>query len=157
MTDKTEQIVNQPPIRIDGYIWDAKNIRFLAYLLKPEYQESGMWPENGIDVSDEVSAEFIGQPPEGKILGVNGNGMPAWVDIPPPTAEETLSVNMQKKSALRITADTEISWRQDAVDAGIATAEETAALVEWKKYRVLLMRVDTAKPVWPTAPGGQAS
>ncbi|EBL4921603.1 tail fiber assembly protein, partial [Salmonella enterica subsp. enterica serovar Montevideo] len=25
------------------------------------------------------------------------------------------------------------------------------------KYRVLLMRVDTAKPVWPTPPGEQAS
>ncbi|EKJ3291390.1 tail fiber assembly protein, partial [Escherichia coli] len=23
---------------------------------------------------------------------------------------------------------------------------------EWKKYRVLLMRVDTAKPVWPVNP-----
>ncbi|TXU80301.1 tail fiber assembly protein, partial [Enterobacter roggenkampii] len=47
---------------------------------------------------------------------------------------------------------TEISWRQDAVDAGIATDEETAALVEWKQYRVLLMRVDITKPVWPTPP-----
>ncbi|HAE7767435.1 TPA_asm: tail fiber assembly protein, partial [Salmonella enterica subsp. houtenae serovar 45:g,z51:-] len=46
---------------------------------------------------------------------------------------------------------------QDAVDAGIATDEETAALADWKKYRVLLMRVDTAKPEWPTLPGEQAS
>ena len=59
----------------------------------------------------------------------------------------------RQKSALRVKADTEIGWRQDAVDAGIATDEETAALVEWKQYRVLLMRVDTAKPVWPTPPG----
>ncbi|EFO1787054.1 TPA: tail fiber assembly protein, partial [Escherichia coli] len=49
-------------------------------------------------------------------------------------------------------ADKEIVWRQDAFDAEIATAEETAALSEWKKYRVLLMRVDTAKPVWPVNP-----
>ncbi|EAT1311015.1 hypothetical protein EX399_25465 [Salmonella enterica] len=54
-------------------------------------------------------------------------------------------------------ADTEIAWLQDSVDAGIATEKETAALTEWKKYRVLLMRVDTAKPVWPTPPGEQAS
>ena len=46
---------------------------------------------------------------------------------------------------------------QDAVELGIATAEETAALSEWKKYRVLLMRVDTAKPIWPTPPVEQAS
>ncbi|ECY9919346.1 tail fiber assembly protein, partial [Salmonella enterica subsp. enterica] len=48
------------------YIWDAKNIRLLAYILKDEYEAAGMWPENGMDVSDEVSAEFTGQPPEGK-------------------------------------------------------------------------------------------
>ncbi|HHG0003449.1 TPA: tail fiber assembly protein, partial [Escherichia coli] len=40
--------------------------------------------------------------------------------------------------------------------AEIATAEETAALSEWKKYRVLLMRVDTSNPVWPTPPAVQA-
>ena len=39
---------------------------------------------------------------------------------------------------------------------GLAGAREII-LADWKKYRVLLMRVDTAKPVWPTPPGGQAS
>lgn len=61
----------------------------------------------------------------------------------------------QQKSTLRQSADAEISWRQDAVDAGIATAEEAAALAEWKTYRVLLMRVDTSKAPyieWPTLP-----
>ena len=62
-----------------------------------------------------------------------------------------------KQSTLRSAADNEIEWRQDDVDAGIATEEETAALAEWKKYRVLLMRVDTADPEWPTLPGQQAS
>lgn len=59
----------------------------------------------------------------------------------------------QKKKALRAIADAEMDWLQDAVDAGIATEEETAALTEWKKYRVMLMRVDTSKPDWPTPPG----
>lgn len=62
-----------------------------------------------------------------------------------------------KQSALRTVADNEIEWRQDAVDVGIATEEETAALAEWKKYRVLLMRVDTADPDWPTLPATEAS
>ncbi len=62
-----------------------------------------------------------------------------------------------KQSTLRSAADSEIEWRQDAVDAGIATEEENATLADWKKYRVLLMRVDTADPEWPTPPGQQAS
>lgn len=83
--------------------------------------------------------------------------MPAWVDIPPPTRDELIDSAEATKLRLKAQADSEIAWRQDAVDAGIATDEETAELTEWKKYRVLLMRVDTAKPVWPTPPGEQAS
>ncbi|HGY5136977.1 TPA: tail fiber assembly protein, partial [Citrobacter braakii] len=80
-----------------------------------------------------------------------------WIDIPPLSAEQQIVQAEQKRTTLRSIADNEISWRQDAYDAEIATAEETAALSEWKKYRVLLMRVDTAKPEWPTPPGEQAS
>ncbi|MCV5052769.1 tail fiber assembly protein [Escherichia coli] len=63
-----------------------------------------------------------------------------------------LAVAEREKTQLRTVADAEIAWRQDAVDAGIATEGETAALAEWKKYRVLLMRVDTTDPDWPTVP-----
>lgn len=49
-----------------------------------------------------------------------------------------------------------IATLQDAVDLGMATDDETVALLEWKKYRVLLSRVDvsTAPHVeWPPQPG----
>ncbi|HGK7505379.1 TPA: tail fiber assembly protein [Kluyvera cryocrescens] len=74
---------------------------------------------------------------------------------PAPTSAELVTQAEEKKAALRVTADAEIAWRQDAVDADIASAEEAAALAEWKKYRVLLMRVDTSKApdiVWPELP-----
>ncbi|MBB7069510.1 tail fiber assembly protein [Escherichia coli] len=44
---------------------------------------------------------------------------------------------------------------QDAVDLEIATDEETSLLAAWKKYRVLVNRVDTsvAQDIeWPTSP-----
>ncbi|WP_242672741.1 tail fiber assembly protein [Citrobacter braakii] len=69
--------------------------------------------------------------------------------------DDAAAAATQKKSVLRSAADAEISWRQDAVDEGIATDEETAALAEWKKYRVLLMRVDVSKAPdieWPPQP-----
>lgn len=62
---------------------------------------------------------------------------------------------VQKKSALRKIADSEIEWRKYAVDKGIATAEESAAFDEWNLYRVLLMRIDTSKAPdieWPATP-----
>lgn len=76
---------------------------------------------------------------------------------PPPSQTELIEQAEAEKLRLRAIADDEIAWRQDAVDAEIATDEEIAALAEWKKYRVLLMRVDTADPEWPTPPVQQAS
>ena len=130
---------------------------FYPEALKDVYISAGSWPENGADVDDETMAIYTGVAPEGKTLGADKNGNPAWVDIPPLSTEQLVAIMEQKKGKLRSIADAEISWRQDAVDAGIATKEETAALSEWKKYRVLLMRVDTSNPVWPTPPGEQAN
>ncbi|EOI1001787.1 TPA: tail fiber assembly protein [Citrobacter farmeri] len=114
-------------------------------------------PSDLTELSEEETRSYWKvSPPDNKKLG-SENGRPAWVDIPPRTAEELIVMAEQERSSLRAIADAEIAWRQDAVDVGIATDEETAALVDWKKYRVLLMRVDTAKPDWPTLPGEQAS
>ncbi|HEM8615246.1 TPA: tail fiber assembly protein [Citrobacter amalonaticus] len=114
-------------------------------------------PSDLTELSEEETRSYWKvSPPDNKKLG-SENGRPVWVDIPPRTAEELIAVAEQERSSLRAIADAEIAWRQDAVDVGIATDEETAALAEWKKYRVLLMRVDTTKPDWPTLPGEQAS
>ncbi len=42
----------------------------------------------------------------------------------------------------------------DAVDLGIATDEEKHRFDEWRKYRVVVSRVDTASPdiAWPEVP-----
>lgn len=80
-----------------------------------------------------------------------------------PTDDELARINKAaavadaeiKKSQLRATAGDEIEWRQDAAGEGIATDDEIATLAEWKKYRVLLMRVDTSKAPdieWPPQP-----
>ncbi|MDE9568558.1 tail fiber assembly protein, partial [Xenorhabdus bovienii] len=52
-------------------------------------------------------------------------------------------------------ADSAIAPLQDAVDLGMATDTEKAGLTEWRRYRVLLNRVDctTAPDVqWPEQP-----
>ncbi|HEM6740151.1 TPA: tail fiber assembly protein [Citrobacter farmeri] len=113
--------------------------------------------EGAVELPDDNWFFVLESIPEGKKLAANEAGEPILVDIPPPTQEELTANAEALKLSLKATADDEIAWRQDAIDAGIATDEETAALAEWKKYRVLLMRVDTAKPVWPTPPGEQAS
>ncbi|MFE4112694.1 tail fiber assembly protein [Kosakonia sp. YIM B13611] len=122
-----------------------------------DYQRAGTWPADGIEVSDEDAVTFNGRnEPTGKMVDYQ-NGALYWVDRPAPelTKEQMIALAEQKKTSLRATADAEISWRQDALDAEIATEEESAVLTEWKKYRVLLMRVDTTTApviVWPEIP-----
>ena len=47
-----------------------------------------------------------------------------------------------KKNQLLAEATTQISYLQDAVDTEIASEQETQLLAEWKKYRVLVNRID---------------
>lgn len=139
-----------------NYIFSTSLNGFLPLAWKKEKEVTDSWPSDAVEISHEDYLTFTTDAPEGKKLG-SVDGLPAWVDIPPPTLEELTANAEAMKLGLKANADSEIAWRQDAFDAEIATAEETAALSEWKKYRVLLMRVDTAKPVWPTPPGEQAS
>lgn len=67
-----------------------------------------------------------------------------------------IEVAEQKKTSLVSAANTTIAPLQDAVDLDIATEEEAQLLLAWKKYRVLLNRVDTSAAhyiEWPTQPG----
>lgn len=131
------------------YLFSPSVNAFYPNEMKSYYEAAGSLPADLIEVDSEVFDEFSAIP-EGKVRVVGNDGMPAWGDVPPPTQEELIAQAESKKAYLRALADSEIDWRQDAVDAGIATEEEATALSEWKNYRVLLMRVDTADPEWPT-------
>ncbi|ADO47394.1 tail fiber assembly protein [[Enterobacter] lignolyticus] len=105
----------------------------------------------------EIKEGFTGGAPSTPYDVWDGN---SWVTDTAAQYAADMAAAEQQKTALRTNADNAIAWRQDAVDTRIATAEETAALAEWKKYRVLLMRIDTSKAPaieWPTPPGAQAS
>ncbi|CNI39688.1 tail fiber assembly protein [Yersinia mollaretii] len=79
----------------------------------------------------------------------------AWVSDEAARTAAIRQAAASKKAELKAAADSEIDWRQDAVDGGYAEADEVAELAAWKKYRVLLMRIDTSKApdiTWPTTP-----
>lgn len=109
-----------------------------------------------VEITDEYWSELVVGQAGGKLIVANESGYPELSDPIPLTHKQLATAAEQKKTSLRIAADSEIAWRQDAVDADMATNEETAELAEWKKYRVLLMRIDTSKAPdieWPTPPG----
>lgn len=69
-------------------------------------------------------------------------------------AIESARLELSRRQSIAVNA---IATLDDAVNMEMATEEETALLAEWKKYRVLLSRIDvsTAPDItWPVAPAG---
>lgn len=64
----------------------------------------------------------------------------------------------EKKNLLKLASDT-IATLQDAVDFEMATEDETVLLTVWKKYRVLVNRIqpeNAPEIVWPEVPADVA-
>ncbi|CBJ91448.1 conserved hypothetical protein [Xenorhabdus nematophila ATCC 19061] len=78
-----------------------------------------------------------------------------WVtDSAEQQAYEVQQAEYEKRQLLS-TATEKIAICQDAIELGMARKEEQAALSVWRKYRVLLNRVDctTAPDIqWPEQP-----
>ncbi|EMA3598275.1 tail fiber assembly protein [Salmonella enterica] len=101
----------------------------------------GPLPENVTSVS-----------PDGEYQKWDGK---AWVNDEAAETAARLREAKGTKSRLLQMASEKIAPLQDAVDLGLATDDEKAQLDEWKKYRVLVNRVDTStapKIDWPKKP-----
>ncbi|BAE74840.1 Caudovirales tail fibre assembly protein [Sodalis glossinidius str. 'morsitans'] len=142
----------------ERYVFSGTTGAFYPLNRKQGYIDAGSWPEDSVEVGEEIFIKFQ-NPPPGKLRGGDANGYPCWVDAPPPTPEDAKrSVALTKKSQLD-DAGRIIEPLQDAVDLNMATEAEKAALRAWKKYRVFLNRVDisTAPDIdWPTPPDEEA-
>ncbi|MEY0961197.1 tail fiber assembly protein, partial [Providencia rettgeri] len=69
--------------------------------------------------------------------------------------EQHIAEAEQQKQSLLAEANNAIAPLQYAENLGIATAEESASLVDWQKYCVYLNRVDTSLAPdidWPQKP-----
>lgn len=69
------------------------------------------------------------------------------------TQAELVEQAERKKSSLLAEAMAAIAPLERAVKLDIATSDEIASLEVWERYSVMVNRVDTSKPEWPTPPG----
>ncbi|MEY0303813.1 tail fiber assembly protein [Providencia manganoxydans] len=107
-----------------------------------------------------IEVDFIGDLPDTLTLLEPKTEFDKW------NGKKWITDTEAQKAALVADADNEkaqrldeannmITYLQEAVDVDLATEAETAALQEWKKYRVLLNRVDTSTASdidWPEKP-----
>lgn len=117
--------------------------------------ENNVIPVDAISISEEQYQKLLEGQRNGKFIQPDSAGAPKLVDELPLAYTELVDIAKGQRAEFLAIANMEIAWRQDALDAGIATKDETAALAAWRKYRVLLMRVDTSTAPhieWPEVP-----
>ncbi|MDT7114135.1 tail fiber assembly protein [Citrobacter braakii] len=113
------------------------------------------WPADAIAVGEGVYQHLIDGVASGKIIIPDVNGYPVLADRPAPSDEQLIAQAEEEKIRLLALATSKMGPLQDAVDLGIATEKETALLHDWKKYRVLLNRIqpeDAPAITWPEVP-----
>ncbi|MCT8350023.1 tail fiber assembly protein [Photorhabdus temperata] len=145
----------------EGNDWYQIQEKFLEETIKFTFDKNGVITSMSKDVSSlfpiylsvaELTSEAV--PTEINITG-------GWVfdgkKIIPRiyTLEEQRQQIENQKSEKMIAANVIIQPLQDAIDLGIATNEEKKLLLAWKRYRVLLSRIDTSlvsEINWPEKP-----
>ena len=121
---------------------------FFPYNLKYLYEKSNTWPDAGVDVSDEVAAEYIQPPPHGKTLGSDNNGYPCWVDIKPPSLEEMAEIKRAMRDAELDASSWLVERHRDEVEHLTSTSLSSDNYSELQVYRQKL-RDWPAQHDWP--------
>lgn len=112
-------------------------------------------PDDAVNITDQAWSDLLAGQAEGKLIACGADMRPCLTEQPLPTTDELVSQAEDKLSRLRLAADAAIQPLQDASDLGIATDDEASQLIAWKKYRVMLMRInkeDKENITWPKKP-----
>ncbi|ELE6492482.1 tail fiber assembly protein [Enterobacter hormaechei] len=112
-------------------------------------------PVDAVEISEDVYLSLLEGQSKGKFISADSAGTPVLTDPPEPTQVELVAQAEDKRTTLMEEANASITPLQDAADLDIATDEEMESLRAWKRYRVLLNRVDTSKVPdieWPDKP-----
>ena len=108
----------------------------------------------------ETTMQEVGEIPEGYTTSKPTSEFDSWdgkkwqLDV---SKQHQYEVNQAsaKKNQFIADATAQISYLQDAVESEIASEQETQLLAEWKKYRVLVNRIDIEQAPnidWPSQP-----
>ena len=144
-----------------NYIYSATTNSFYPLEMKEDYTQAGSWPDDAVEVDEQVYIEFSGLPPKGKIRIAGENGFPAWSEIPPPTHEEQIAdANFQKQMLISdATAFINSRQWQGKAALGRLKEDELKQYNLWLDYLEALELVDTSSAPdieWPTPPAVQA-
>lgn len=125
---------------------------YVTGLISDDVHSAEQIPVDAHPISEDSYQSLRDAQSAGKVGRRGEDGEWLLVERPGPTAEELVSRAQAHREMLLEEATRHIAPLQDAVDVSMATPEEVTALQQWKRYRVLLARVDANAPTWPTPP-----
>ncbi|KAA0510360.1 tail fiber assembly protein [Enterobacter vonholyi] len=139
------------------YFYSAKNNAFYYFGWKDEYDAAGTWPDDAVEISDEIHEKYSTDAPKGKILTAGADGMPTWGDVPPPTHEEIVCQASVEKQNRIDAANNYMSAKQWPGKAAIGRLKDTekSQYNEWLDYLDELEAIDTSIAPhieWPERP-----
>ncbi|EMF4471083.1 DUF4376 domain-containing protein [Salmonella enterica] len=109
--------------------------------LKQVYIDAGTFPDDTVEVSDDVWLEFAGNhPPEGKQRAAGHDNLPCWVDIPLPDIEDASKQKHDEINAWRNkqeSANYTFTFDNHKWDYGKATQERLTLSVQMAKANKL--------------------
>lgn len=139
------------------YFYSAKNNAFYYFGWKEDHDAAGTWPDDAIEVADDIHEKYSADPPTGKILISGADGMPAWGDIPPPTHEEIVTeANVERQNRIDA-ANNYINSKQWPGKAAMGRLKDAEKLQynAWLDYLDALEAVNTLNApdiTWPEIP-----
>lgn len=137
------------------YYYSAQNNAFYPSSLRQEYVNTNSWPDDALQITFEYYQRLMEGQGKGLSILPNEQGLPVLKQPSPPTEEEKILTAKNKKNELIQQSNLTMAPLLYAVELGMETTAETQLLNEWKKYQVLLNRVDTSRPElidWPLPP-----
>lgn len=140
----------------ERYFYSPSSKGFYPFSLMPLYEETQEgWPADAVEISNEAYSSILSGKAKGKIITNSENGYPVLIDAPEPSHEELIQLAEFRKKELIQQATQVMAPLLDAQELNLALDVELIKLDAWKKYRVLLNRVNTASAPdieWPTPP-----
>ncbi|EGN5024689.1 tail fiber assembly protein [Salmonella enterica] len=138
----------------ERYFYSPGERGFFPWSLKEIYENSQTgWPSDATEISEELYRTLLTGQEAGYEIITGDNNLPELSKEGPDLVKIAES---EKARLMQVAADV-ITPLERAVKHNMATSDELQRLEAWERYSVLLMRVDTAKPEWPTPPVEQAS
>jgi len=135
------------------YVYSAFNN---AFYFKESKQVFGKeWPDDTVDIDEQLFIEFAGNAPEGKQRIAGDDGFPAWQDIPALSKSDLVAYAEAEKGQKLSLATVTISLWQTELQLGIISDEDKASLIAWLAYIKALKNTDISNPSninWPLLP-----